>query len=512
MKLRSPYLNPFQAFLERRAEDTDEQISAIENNLSRAVMSALAHSERMESLASFLQQFGNHTRSTVLRERVNTIAESLQGLDPNTVHVGLQTWPSEERRGLAAASVLLIGIRSSHFYKWTTQRPAPSAPKPDAWIYAPGKMLAVFEFKDDDFPLDAVQIASYAHALEIFPAQANVPRPQPGQGLSAEEASAVQEACIDIVIDAPWSAVLGGLEAVQQRERAGSIGSWLCGQALSYLKSHIRPPYEAPKTILDWLSRGDTPDLRPHLRILVKKMGQALERSASGSGAITFAKDKSGEPDVLTGTISAVYVRLHQDQRPVECQWLGKTARLNLWFDPRYGAAQRAGMDFWVEAEGAQQNLAVAADPSRAVESWNRASERQGRYAEQFERRFEEWCRSAAGAQVGVYAVRFKGRNQVWKGGGDRSDDAPNLPLATAEEALSFLRSNRAALWRFPRVGAAGECKTIEEAQPLVRKPAVALWVPLNVCGLDQCGPDGNELQTILKDAVEQITKIASSQ
>jgi hypothetical protein len=512
MKLHSPYLNPFRAFLERRTEDTDEQISAIENNMSRAVMSALAQSERIESLASFLQQLAKHTPSKILRERVDTLANSLQGIDPNTVEVGLQSWPGDERRGLSATDVLLIGIRSSFVEKWTAQRPAPSAPKPDAWIYARGKLLVVFEFKNDDFPLDAVQIASYGHALEIFPATVDVPRPQPGHVLSPDEASAVHEACIDIVLDAPWSAVVSGLETVQQWERAGTVGHWLCGQALEYLKSHIHPPYEGPKTILDWLSRGDTPDHRRHLRILVRKMGEELERSASGPGAITFAKDKSGEPDILTGTISSVYVRLQQDRRPIEHQWLGKTARLNLWFDSQYGAAQRVGMDFWVEAEGAQQNLKVAARPKLAVESWNRASGRQERYAEQFERRFEEWCESGAGGRVDVYAVRFKGKNQIWKGGGDYSGDAPKLRLATPREALGFLRRHRAALWRFPRVGPEGECETIDQAQPLVRKPGVALWVPLNVRSLEECGPDANRLQVLLKDAVDQIAKIASSQ
>jgi hypothetical protein len=216
----------------------------------------------------------------------------------------------------------------------------------------------------------------------------------------------------------------------------------------------------------------------------------------------------------LTGTISAVYVRLHQDRQPIERQWLGKSARLNLWFDSRYGAAQRTGMDFWVEAEGAQQSqhyLKAAADPEPAVESWNKASERhRQKYLPKFERLFEEWCKSDPGGKVGVYAVRFKGNNQIWKGGGDYADDAPKLPLASAEEALEFLKSNRAELWRFPRV-APGECNTIEEAQPLVRKPAVALWVPLDVRALEECGPDANKLQSVLKDALDRITKIASS-
>ena len=276
-------------------------------------------------------------------------------------------------------------------------------------------------------------------------------------------------------------------------------------------------------------------------------MGEVLEGSASGPGSITFAKDKSGEPKILTGTISAVYVRLNQYtpvtvsdllqgkskksrnmrrkqigqhvqacvQEPIEREWLGKTARLNLWFDSRYGAAQLAGMDFWVEAEGAQQSqhyLSVTANAKLAEESWNKASKRQEDYAQLFESRFEEWCKSAPGGKVGVYAVRFKGKNQIWKGGGDYADDAPTLPDATPEAALILLRSNRAALWRFPQVAAGGKCKTIDEAQPLVRKPAVALWVPLSVRSLEECGPDENKLQNVLKDTVNQINKIASSQ
>ena len=192
MKLRSPYLNPFRAFVEHSTEDTDEQISAIENNMSRAVMSALAQSERIESLIAFLQQLAKHTRSNILKERMETLANSLQGMDLNTVEVGLQSWPGEQRQALTTTHVLLIGIRSSHVEKWTSHGPAPSAPKPDAWIYAPGKLLAVFEFKNDDFPLNAVQIASYGHALGIFPARVNVPRPQPGHGFSLDEASALQ--------------------------------------------------------------------------------------------------------------------------------------------------------------------------------------------------------------------------------------------------------------------------------------------------------------------------------
>ena len=177
--------------------------------------------------------------------------------------------------------------------------------------------------------------------------------------------------------------------------------------------------------------------------------------AASKPGAITFAKDKAGKPDILTGTISAVYVRLHQGGKPIERQWIEKKeekkARLNLWFDSRYGAGQRVGMDFWVEATGAQQSphyLKVAADTRTAVKLWNEASERHKGYAEQFKRLFKEWCESVPRGQVevGVYALRFKGRNRIWKGGGDYAGVALERPRVTPQEALDFLTGNQEGL------------------------------------------------------------------
>jgi hypothetical protein len=370
-------------------------------------------------------------------------------------------------------------------------------------------LLVVFEFKNDGSPLDAVQIASYGHWLGIFQGLVDVPLLQAGRRAGDEYASAVQNACADIVLDAPWSAVVNGLKAVGQRERAGSTGSWLCDQALEYLESTIRPPYEGPKTILDWLRKKDTHEMRTYLRILLRKMGEALEKSAVGAGAITFAKDKSGLPDILTGTISAAYVRICQDGKLVERELLGKTARLNLWFDVRYGEERLAGMDFWVEAEGAQQAakfLGSAPDDPKAIESWNKASERHsGKFAPQFEERFKEWCSLSPSALVGVYSLGFKGNNQIWKGGGHLAGDASHPERVTAGEALKFLTDNRKAVWCFPRVGPGEQYKTIAEARPLVRKPAVALWVKLDVGSLEQCGADANKLQRLLQDAVKNL-------
>ncbi|HEV3146738.1 MAG TPA: hypothetical protein VGZ47_22825 [Gemmataceae bacterium] len=119
MKLHSLYLNPFRAFPEiitedtnEQKEDTEKQISAIENNMSRAVMLALAQCERIESLIVFLQQLATDGKSNKLRKRIETLTNSLQGMDPNTVHVGLQAPPDDVRRALPPAAILLIGIRS----------------------------------------------------------------------------------------------------------------------------------------------------------------------------------------------------------------------------------------------------------------------------------------------------------------------------------------------------------------------------------------------------------------
>ncbi len=57
MKLHSVYLNPFQPFPEREIEKPDDESprTAIEDNLSRAVFSALANADGPYALAMFLQ-------------------------------------------------------------------------------------------------------------------------------------------------------------------------------------------------------------------------------------------------------------------------------------------------------------------------------------------------------------------------------------------------------------------------------------------------------------------------
>lgn len=504
MQLHSPYLNPFRAFTERVTDAEDGELTAIENNMSRAVMLALGKIERIESFASFLLHLSQQTKSAKLKARIETLANSIEGTDPSALEVDLQTWPGPERRS-AETSVLLIGVRSSNNDKWTHHRCAPSAPRPDAWIYVPGKLLVVFEFKNDDFPLDAAQMACYAQGLGILPP--DVPCPEPGCCLTEQGADAVQAACADVVLDVPWSMVLTALKKAQEGERNGSICQWLCSEALAYLKSHIRPPYEGPKTIFDWVSRADSSEFGPHLRKLFKRMGAELKKSIRESCDIGFAEDSSDQPDILTGTISAVYVRLTQDGKLVERQWLGRTARLNLWFDSRFGANQQAGLDFWVEAKGASPFL-KAKDP---ILAWNKASESHAAKAREFEDDFAAWSRAAQNCQVGVYAVRFKGKKRMFKGGAAYAVDGPELPRATPQKALTFLQENREALWRFPKVGPGEQCKSIEEAQPLVRKPAVALWVPLDVEALKECGDDADKLQKVLREAVDQISKIASS-
>ncbi|GEM_PF-4693672 len=507
MKLHSPYLNPFQSLPERGIEEPDEPISAIENNMSRALFSALANAEEMDGLTTILRELAQHKDSrgsTELKDRIEILASAIREVDPNTVEVGLQGWPTCALPEPANRNVVLIGIRSSHHEKWTSQQPAPADPRLDGWIHVPGKLLIIFEFKNDEKPLDATQISAYGHRLGIFPA--DVPRPEAGCLLSLEQAHAVQRSCADLVLDAPWSAVVAGLDAIQKQERGGAVGRWLCGQASAYLQSHIRPSYAGPQTILDWLGGPDDGDRRHHLRILVKKMGDALAGATQEPGNITIGKDKSGEPKVEIGTISAVYVRVHQDQQPISREWLGKKCRLNLWFHFIKEAKLRMGMDFWVEATGAQPDL-TRKDP---VQAWNEASVRHTDvYAARFEEDVTAWSKSSSGKHVEVYSLRFKGKNRIWKGGGEYVDDGPKLRQATPEGALRFLQEKEAGIWQFPKVGPENKFKTIEEAQPLVRKPALALSVPLDVNALRECGEDAQKLQTVLKKAVANITASA---
>ena len=80
--------------------------------------------------------------SPLLRQRTEEVAEILRSTDARNVEVGFQTWPGKAVQERAGKYVLLIGISSSHDRDWThDQRPAPSEPRLDAWIYVHGAML-----------------------------------------------------------------------------------------------------------------------------------------------------------------------------------------------------------------------------------------------------------------------------------------------------------------------------------------------------------------------------------
>lgn len=304
MNLQSRYLNPFQPFPERGLDDSNELDFAIENNMGRALMSAIAHSGEMPALSIILRELAHHNDSrgsAELKSRIERAAAAVEATDPQIVEIGLQTWPPFKLGEMPKENILLIGVRSSFRAAWTNQHPAPAEPHPDAWIYVPGKLLVVLEFKNDEYPLDATQICVYAHGLGHLSHNVN-----PGSLLPDDQVPTIQESCADLVLDAPWSAAVAGLDAVQKYGQVGEIGHLLSGQASEYLKSHIRPTYEGPATILDWLGGPDDENRRHHLRILLKKMGTALAGAAPQNGAITFRRDKSGEPKIERGTVSMV--------------------------------------------------------------------------------------------------------------------------------------------------------------------------------------------------------------
>jgi hypothetical protein len=452
----------------------------------------------------FLQQLAQHAKSPGLQARICAFAVALSTAESANVEFGLQGWPPACAMQEPADRKILIGISSSHATQWTCNtRPAPIQPRADAWIYVPRQMVLVFECKNDSHPLDATQVSAYLWGLGLVGEHDGVPRPQPGLHLDPTQAAEVQAKYKDRVLDVPWFAVADALDKIQKGERAGDIGCWLSGQAAAYIRSHVRPPYQGVRTILEWLSGPDTPDRYDHLRTLVRKMGDALAAAAKGPGAITFTRDASGNWEVLPGVSSAVYVRLCKGRDPVEHRWLGKPARLNLWTCFSEHDNNRLGLDFWVEAPGAQLNL-VAEDKESA---WNQASDRHAHWAKEFEDAVAAWVRNAPrGCLVDANAIRFKGKSVIWKGGGQLAPDGPRLSLATPQEALTFLQSNREALWRFPRVGSGGDLRRIDEAQPLVRKPALALRPPLDVRALVDCGDNARELQAVFRKAVAEAT------
>ncbi len=442
-----------------------------------------------------------------LRTRIEALVKTIRNInDSNTIEFGLQAWPvaaMKERENLDM-EVLLIGISSSHHEStWTyNQRPAPEYPKPDAWIYVPGKMLLVFEFKNDEHPLDATQISTYAHRLGLLHDDDGVPQAKAGGTLaSAEDAKKVQTACAEFVLNAPWSKVVEALKKIKKEERIDAIGCWLCGKAADYVEWHIFPLYCGIQTILEWLNGPDEPDRRNHLRRLVGKMGDALG-SAECHDAITFAKvhkDQSENYDFKTGAGSPLYVKLMQNGTLLQRDFLGEKVDAVLWFwftEDKGG--ERIGLEYYIQAKGSQCGKG---DPDEIA--WNAASERHLKKAEQFEKKVDDWIgQTSSKCLMNVSTVRFNGKKLNWQGGGIVDPDGKYSNPIELKAALKFLQDNRDELWCFPRVGS-GE--TVANAAEKVRKPALSLLVPLDIEALEKCENDASSLQKFLQNAIKRI-------
>lgn len=502
MKLHSNYLNPFQPFPEREFDNRgkDRPPTAIENNLSRSVFSALANADSPAVLAAFLHSLVQQHGSPQLQDRMKAFAETLRVTDTSKIEFGLQTWPALAIQELECRKKVLIGISSSHQRTWThNQRKAPINPQPDAWIYVPKQMLLVFEWKNDEHSLDATQISAYAHCLGLLTENDNVPKAAVGMCLdSAEQAQAVQNACKDLVLDVPWDVVANALQDIQGNK--SDLGSWLCHKAAEYVRWHIRPPYEGVQTILAWLNGPDTPDRRNHLRKLVERMGDELEKSADGrQGAITFAKKEkeSGNWDLKPGAGSAVYVNLMQGQELVQRPFLNRKVKAVLWFPFAEEQMPRIGLEYYLQATGGNTS------EWDSVIAWNEASKRHFDSAKSFERELAAWVPKAPfGSQMIVSAVRFNGKKRTWQGGGVDDITAPNSPPLTPEEAVEFLRRHQKKLWHFPRVE---QDSMIEKAALQVRKPALSLLVPLDANKLALCGGDRQALQDYLQNVLKIV-------
>ena len=451
-----------------------------------------------------------------VKTRIDEVVKTLRMLHPDgEIRVQLQSWPNEALKEGAQAK-LLIGIRSTHENQWThDKRRATARPRADAWVNLLGKLLLVFECKNDDYPLDATQMSDYGHDLGLLTAE--VPRAKGGAFLTSQEACQVKKACEPFVLDAPWSTVVKALEAIQQEQLCGDRGCWLAGQAAAYIQDHVHPPYKGAKTILDWLDGPDDDHRRQYLRTLMRKMGDQLFQARGESGAITFHKKEKRKTEngaewgikrekwgVALGTIAPAYVPLSKDSKLLEFKWLYKNKRvhLNLWFAFHHDEKQRIGIDVWLEAEGGQPSL----KGKLTAEEWNAASLRHARRKDEFFRLLEGWVHQApSDCRVSVYPLKFRRNNKIWKGGGEYVPDGPRLLSAKPEEALAFLQDNQDDMWRFPRV----ECpEDIDEvAQPLVRKPALAQAAPLeDTDTLKRCGEDARKLQSFLIKAVKELT------
>jgi hypothetical protein len=506
MKLQSVYLNPFQPFPERDrdAPSEDHIRSAIEDNMSRSVFAALANAEHPVAMARFLRFLAQHG-TPVLLARTEALADLLQTSDPDTVEFGLQTWPGIS--DCASESILLVGISSSHDSTWShDNRHSPENPRPDAWIRVPGKLLVVFECKSDAYALDATQISAYAHALGLFKEDDHVPCAKPKCTLaSAAEAQAVKSACADLVLDTPWSTVADALQDIHLAECVDGRGRWLCGQAAAYVRWHIRPPYRGVRTVLDWLKGPNSSDHCQHIRRLVEAMGEELRRSAQGSpDAITFAaQSENGRAKVAGGAIAAVYVKLMRNQKLLQIEWLGRQVEAELWFQFAEAETERIGLEFYMQARGSQAH--GGGDP---IVAWNQAQERHVDCITPFENLVAEWIQTAPpDSRLTVSSVGFRGSKKNWHGGGIAAGDEGEgscSPSTTPQDALEFLQEHREKLWCFPRVGP-GDAATLEDAAKHVRKPALALSIPLDVGALASCGDDGQALQTFFQKALATI-------
>ena len=506
MKLLSPYLNPFQPYPERDlGTDADGcPRSAIEDNLSRAVFTALASGPDAGPLVAFLRGLVPADASPALSERLQALLAVVESSDPDCIEVGLQGWPDRTTSVEPPERRVLVGVSSSHTDPWTPdQRQAPESPCIDAWIRVPGLALIGFEFKTDDHPLDATQMSAYAHELGLLDPALRVPRAAPGTSLaSASEARAVQDACRAVVADVPWSRLLASLRALAP---ADPTTRWLVGQAIDYLSSHVRPPYRGTGTVLDWLEQADNPSRRAHLRALLAYMGDALHQAGEGdASAIQFHRGKGGAWDIKAGAEAAAYVPLTSTAVPLVYTWLKREVRPVLWFAHHKGAVgAQVGLEFYAQAHGAQPVLRKGTD---AVEGWNAAQARVSERRASLETSFDAWATAAPPTcRLTVSTVRFQPNKRIWQGGGVVDPTGPRLDDATPTEAAAFLRQHGEALWAFPTATSAAD---VESCAAQVRKPALSLVAPLDLSDFRAAGGDSAHLQRVLRQTLDHIVPI----
>lgn len=510
MKLYSAYLNPFQPFPERvtwygeqqllyKADKTDKPIkTAIENNLSRAVFSALANAEHPSTLALFLEGLLKNSQSNQLTSKIKNVIEALSHPTiKEEIAIGLQLAPSKKLiSDFETVPRLLVGISSSTQNIWTHDtRPAPKTPLPDAWIYIPQTMLLIFECKNDESPLDATQISAYAHHFGLLKAEQGVPNAEPGQCLAnAQDAQKVQMACQDIVLDASWSTVVKSLLNIVNSQATGRE-KWLCEQAATYLKYHIYQSYEGLGTVLDWLNGPNTLDRRQHLVKLVNQLGKELE----GSG-ITFAK-KEGKEEWDIGTSGAsdtVYVKLQGQGGTLSLDWLDKKVNPVLWFylDNIF---PEIGMEYYTQASGSH--------PYRLnADAWNRARKNHLNYANQLEELMRKWIKNNPfpNSFISISSVQFRGKKTNWQNGGVTDFNGLLSGRLTPQEALDFLIQHREELWCFPEVSPSATEGEIKAAAKKVRKPALSLELPLDIEKFRRA-KDVKAIQKLLREAFQNI-------